>query len=197
MFGFFTLELLAFPDPFDKSAPFSNQSMVEKKSSLFWASSLDSYYSDVQASYMLSSVITGRFEKNLDKYILTFPHLPYTSLPTADFKAFFHATRLENIYFDVATKTGNLFLLSQQLQKGMVGLVCVDASEDGVFLQALKALGFLKSQTADKKALGLGLDCASDLNTITEIFGRVKIAVKRGTGDSISMAEGPRKHKAK
>lgn len=185
LFGFFTLELLAFPDPFDKSAPFSNQSTaIDRKNSLFWASSLNSYYGDIQSSYMISSVITGRYEKNLDKYILTFPHLPYGSLPTSNFKAFFHATRLENIYFDVATKTGNLFLLSQQLQKGMIGLVCVDSTEEGVFIQALKALGFLKRQTSDKKPLMLGFEEISDLNTITEIFGRIKIEVKKNSGGS-------------
>lgn len=162
----------------------ANHSAADRKYSLFWASSLDCYYGDIQASYTISSVITERFEKNLDKYILTFPHLHYGSLPTTNFKAFFHATRLENIYFDVATKTGNLFLLGQQLQRGMVGLVCIDSSEEAVFLQALKALGFLKRQTADKKPAMVSMEEVSDLNTISEIFGRVKVEVKRGSGES-------------
>lgn len=186
-FGFFSLELIAFPDPFDKSAPFSNHSMIEKKNSLFWANSLDSYYGDIQASYMISSVITGRYEKNLDKYILTFPHLPYGGLPTTNFKAFFHSTRLENIFFDVATRTGCLFLLSQALQKGMAGLLCADVNETAVFAQALKALGFLRrlaNGNAPTKIGGQMFEQTTDLCSITEIFGRVKLEVKKSSANA-------------
>lgn len=182
LFGFFTLDLLAFADPFDNTAPFTNSGGKDSKNTLFWANSLSTYYGDLHSAYILCSVLTGRFENNLDKYITVFPHLPYSCMPTSSFKAFFQSTRLENIYFDVAAKAGSLFLVSQQLQRGMIGLVCVDSTEDAVLLQALKSLGFLKRQTSDKKSIGLGEDAPSDLNSITEIFGKIKMEVKRLMG---------------
>lgn len=113
---------------------------------------------------------------------MIFPHLPYTTMPTSSFKAFFQSTRIENIYFDVAAKSGNLFLISQQLQRGMLGLVCVDSTEDAVLLQALKSLGFLKRQTTSNKMTSYNDQKESDLNNITEIFGKIKMEVKRLMG---------------
>lgn len=79
--------------------------------------------------------------------------------------------------------------MSQQLQKGMLGLMCIDSSEDAVLLQALKALSFLKKQTNDGK-ITARLDLPqSDLCSIIDIFGKIKIEVKNLIGSTATQKQ--------
>lgn len=148
-FGFFSIELLVFSDPFAKPSP-GMHAADQIQPGLFWANSITSKFSEAHAAYILSSVLTGRHESNLDKHITVFPHLVTDNLPTANFKNFFHMTRVESLFFDVQTKTGVLFLLSQGLQAGLLGVICISSTFDTNLSSILRTLAFLREQTNTK-----------------------------------------------
>lgn len=79
--------------------------------------------------------------------------------------------------------------MSQQLQKGMLGLMCIDSNEDAVLLQALKALSFLKKQTADGKNTARLDHPETDLCSIIDIFGKIKIEVKNLLGSAATQRQ--------
>lgn len=176
LFGFFSLDLLSFPDPYSDNISVPGESLGQ----LFWANSLGTYFSDAHAAYILGSVVTGRFEENLDQYITVLPHLPYHTLPTVQFKSFFHSTRLDYLFFDVVTKTGVLFLLSRSLQSGMMGIVAVENTPDSSCALVVKALNFLRRQTEPEKKVSAATSWRTegDLCTIDQIYGKLKVDMK-------------------
>lgn len=206
-FGFFSIELLVFADPFAKPSP-GMHAADQIQPGLFWANSISCKFSETHAAYILSSVLTGRHESNLDKNITVFPHLATENLPTSNFKSFFHMTRVESLFFDVQTKTGVLFLLSQGLQAGLLGIICISATFDANLSSILRTLAFLREQTKvqttsvisqQKGSRGMtksktsqaligfssllsdpanGPNANKELETLDNIIGAVKVEVK-------------------
>ena len=138
-------------------------------------------FGNLHSSYILSSVITGRFEDNLDKQIVVIPALPCPNVPTIHFKSFFHLSRLENLYFDVVQKTGILFLLSQRLLSGMIGIISIEQQMDSSLSGLLRALAFLRRQgqvdNKKKKFEGV-VKQGKDLPSIDDVFGKIKVDLK-------------------
>lgn len=175
LFGFFALDLVAFLDPFSK--PDLGQSQFANEW-LFWANGLTAFYSEAHANYSLVSVVTDRYEENLDKNIIILPRLQYSYIPTIHYKSFFHLTRLESLYFDIQSKTGIMFLLAESLQSGLLGLVCVENELDGVYGLAIKSLAFLRRQTEEKKEKFDRFNTKNDLPQLGDVFGKLKIDLK-------------------
>jgi IQ domain-containing protein H len=206
-YGFYSIELLVFTDPFTKPSPGMHAS-DQIQPGLFWANSVACKFSEAHAAYVLSSVLTGRHEANLDKHITVLPHLSTDNLPTCNFKSFFHMTRVESLFFDVQSKTGVLFLLSQGLQAGLLGVICISSTFDANLSSILRTLAFLREQTQVKTAslvtsnkggrtmtrsktsqalVGLnalmtdptyGAPASSELESLDKIIGAVKVEVK-------------------
>lgn len=172
LFGFFCLDLVAFKDPF------SSKGAIGGSSELFWVNGLTCNYTDRHAGYHLSSVVTGRFEDNLDKSIVVLPYLMYKSMPTLHYKSFFHMTRLESLYFDVKSRSGVLFLVAEYLKSGVMGLVAIESSVEQTYGLVLRALGFVRKQTNEKKERYELFKETGDLPQIHEIFGKIKVDLK-------------------
>lgn len=172
MFGFFTLDLLSFPDPYRDD--------LSKSENLFWANGLTTHFNDIFSNYTLSSVMTGKFESNLDKSILVLPAVYHKSLSSIHYKSFFHMTRLESLYFDVASKTGLMFVLADSLQSGILGLIAFEGSNEAVYSTLMKALNFLRKQGGDvrEKYWTLTKNERLDLPDVGDVFGKVKVDIK-------------------
>jgi hypothetical protein len=63
----------------------------------------------------------------------------HEGLTQIHYKSFFHLTRLESLYFDIAEKRGLVFMLSGSLQSGVIGVMAIDSNEEYCYGQLMKA----------------------------------------------------------
>jgi len=66
------------------------------------------------------------------------------------YKTFFHMCRIENISYDLETKKGTIFLLSDSLQGGCIGLICIGETKAECVNFICKAFNFIETQTNSK-----------------------------------------------
>lgn len=153
IFGFITLDLIAFPDPSDgDSHP------------LFWAVGLDCFINNYSAAcfyfdflvkghpdpvsgtcllepsaaQLNESAAVGQSSNLLPSFInetrsfVYCPYIHHTGLEQLQFKSFFHLCRVDSISFDLEKRIGSTFLLLDSLQCGLVGVLTVGKLKRGV-----------------------------------------------------------------
>lgn len=109
VFGYVTLDFISFKDPFGTDG-----------SPLFWANGISTYYTNFNSvsaliNASLSTNLRGGIEDDQARSVVCFPFISQPSLPSSNFKSFFHLSRLGNLFYDVQNKKGVMFLVADSL----------------------------------------------------------------------------------
>ena len=177
-FGFVSIDLVAFQEPM-------------KSETLFWANGITCCFTDFNSSQAISEVLSSPTMTNSDsneqhqdnlgpRFSITLPFISHQSLPTIYYKSFFHLTRLENLYFDIESKTGIVFILADSLQTGVIGILVLEDSVENCYATLLRGLNFLRKQGDNKQAKywKKGHKQRNDTISFDDIYGRVKVDIK-------------------
>ena len=180
IYGFVTVDFIAFPDPF-----------TTNENPLFWANGLSIHYSCFNTICSLTQAATGYFEdldrpksyKDVEKRRIAtcLPFITQRALPTIHFRSFFHLARLDNMFYDISTKRGIIFLIADSLQAGAIGLVSIDYDLTGSYQKLLRCLDFLRKQNVEShgdRYKRNGLPSRGDTVEFGDIYGGVKIVTK-------------------
>lgn len=95
-------------------------------------------------------------EKNQRKFIV-FPRIDGIRFPERlNYIQFFDDCRKQGIYYDILKKSGTVFLLSDEIQKGSLGLMIIDSSFRQVIKYASKAVTYIGNLKDSKEGRGDG-----------------------------------------
>jgi len=178
IYGFISIDFIAFPDPFKNN-----------DNPLFWANGITSYYSNFNTICSLTQAASGSFESledrnpdyNKRRVTTAIPFIFQKTLPTIHFRSFFHLARLDNMFYDISTRRGIIFLIADSLQAGAIGLVCIDYDLTRSYQKLMKSLDFLRKQNVEdsnERYNMIGMAQRSDLIEFRDVYGGVKIATK-------------------
>lgn len=197
VFGFINFDLIAFHDIFNSDSHMQ-----------FWVNSLKIYYCDINSLIEVSTQLqssnrsndydpqkklysqshmsneddrTVVSQNNPQKRVISLPFIMHKGLSNMHYKSFFHLTRLEGLCFDISEKTGVVFQLSDSLQSNVIGVMTINDDEEGCYNNLIKVLNFLKKQGGNlkEKYFKRNTDMRNDLIDIYDIFGRIKLDLKR------------------
>ncbi|EGR31565.1 IQ calmodulin-binding motif family protein, putative [Ichthyophthirius multifiliis] len=155
IYGYITINLIAFPDPTNKLGH-----------PLFWIIGLDCYLNDYSAIFFIFDfLIQGKFDRNNGKYFLsdqnenqensniidefeerTFMYIPYIfhqNLKSISFKEMFNLCRKNGISYDVEKKVGSVFLLVDEIEKGIVSLITISENQKKNMKQITEAVNLI------------------------------------------------------
>lgn len=173
IYGFVSIDFISFPDPYKTN-----------ENPLFWANGLTTYYTSfntIQSFNHASNSKQGPFHTNSERHITAIPFISQKALPSIHFRSFFHLARLENMFFDISTKRGIIFLVADSLQAGTIGIICSDYDRFRSFKKLLKCMDFLRKQNVENNSsrFGSGMMLGrGDLVPFGEVYGGIKIIAK-------------------
>jgi hypothetical protein len=153
MLGFFTLDLMVFPEGQELS---------------IWAVGLDCYLNDLTSAQFLATYMTGT-EFDVDRSLsvveessmasassvlgggpacsfLYAPMVENNLLTKMELKTFFKMCRMDNISFDIKKRAGIIFTLLDSLQSGVIGLMAFSSSPDSIYRYMNNGFTFLSKK---------------------------------------------------
>lgn len=173
IYGFISIDFISFPDPYKTN-----------ENPLFWANGLTTYYTSFNTIQSFNEAANSKenpFVGNAQRSITAIPFISQKALPSIHFRSFFHLARLENMFFDISTKRGIIFLVADSLQAGTIGIICSDVDRLRSFKKVLKCMDFLRKQNVENQPGRFGsgmMQGRGDLVPFGEIYGGVKIIAK-------------------
>lgn len=152
IYGYVTVDFIAFQDPYTKDSQ-----------PLFWANGISLQYTSFNSVYsLINATLSTNYRQNSRsnskgfmsttqgfgyrdaRAVVSVPFISQPSLPSSNFKSFFHLARLGNLFYDVAQKRGIIFIVADSLQNGSMGVVSIDVDIQSAYTTLLKCLNFLK-----------------------------------------------------
>lgn len=182
VYGFISVDFVSFPDPYKNN-----------ENPLFWANGMTVHYSSLNTIEAFNKASTGyrdpifssEEEKTFNimnrRIITSIPFINQKALPSIHFRSFFHLARLENMFFDISTKRGIIFLVADTLQAGTIGIISSDFDLTRSYQKLLKCLDFLRKQNVEDNSMRYqkgNMKMRGDLVPFGEVYGGVKICLK-------------------
>jgi len=181
IFGFITLDLVAFPDPNNpKSHP------------LFWVNGIKCHYNNFNAISAIASSAARQREDvdrglvgelgQVPRIVTSVPFLVNSSMPSINLRSFFHLARLDSMFFDIASRKGIIFMISDTLQSGVMGIVSIADDQIKTYEKMIKCLDFLRKQSAPNaknERYGTAfIKPRGDQTDFNDVYGGFKIVLK-------------------
>lgn len=180
IFGFISIDMIAFPDPY-----------ADEEHPLFWVNSISCHYSNLHSVLSIGQPAARQrediddglvgLENQQPRVIAGLPFVSNNSLPALNLRSFFHLARLDSMFFDVTTRKGIVFLLSDTLQCGALGIISIGVDQEKTYDKLLKCLGFIRKQSTGKrneKYNSVFSAPRGDTTDFNEIYGGVKSILK-------------------
>jgi len=86
--------------------------------------------------------------------------------------------RLENISYDLETKLGTIFLLSDSLQGGALGMICIGKNKKECLKHICTTFNFIQTQTSSKHEIVFAID-RDDKLSFKDLASTLKMLFKK------------------
>jgi hypothetical protein len=112
------------------------------------------------------------------------PFIIHAGLSTLQMKTFFHLCRLANISFDIVRRIGSIFIFTDSLQSGTIGLMSFCDNKYGLYKYIVNALEFLSNRLEMEQ--GVVDNPRTDYVTFEEVKNTFKTIIRRMEKDRVN-----------